>query len=198
MHAHHGHLPPYALQVYRDARYRLRVEGVGQNVTDCETCRGVQQPRPINVQSTTPPAAIGEVVNAAMLTDLDGHFQVALLSDELTGFVFVRPATGATEFMRDVVEFYDMLHQVALVQSQVRSFRCRIYTDEMAVLRAFLQQYGIRMTDRVQGSSTRGPFPFVRIAGYRAIGPLMVSEAPISPSLFSVAWMIGSTSRIAR
>ena len=26
VHAHHGHLPPYALQVYRDARYRLRVE----------------------------------------------------------------------------------------------------------------------------------------------------------------------------
>lgn len=75
-----------------------------------------------------------------MLTDLDGNFQVALLSDELTGFVFARSVMGATEFMRAVAEFYEMLRQIAPVQPAARFFRCRIYTDEMAALRAFLQQ----------------------------------------------------------
>ena len=71
------------------------------------------------------------------------------LADETTGLIVMRPATGATEFVRAIEEeAYDWFELHASPPPASRYLRCRIYTDAMDSLRQFLERRGITMADR--------------------------------------------------
>lgn len=170
VHLRLGHLPPPGLSVFRGGEYALRVTGSGPNVSDCSTCDEIMPPQIMDVENIPPATEVGEIVNACVLADADRELRAGVFADEATGLLFMRPVSGATEFVRAIEEAYDWFDLRTGAQPARRLLRSSMYTDSMTALADFMDRRGVVMADRDLPAGVRRPYPFIRINGVGAIG----------------------------
>lgn len=147
-HLRSGHAPGYSLALPRSSQFGLTVRGQGPHTTDCGICDGLPLPRVINTERVELAVSVGQVINASMLEDDTGSLRVALYSDEVTGYIFHRQATGPEDFVAGLADFIGVLRGVAGQLPRRLQLRSTIYTERTVVLREFMAANDFIMADR--------------------------------------------------